>query len=295
MKKILFILAVLGFAGNVCAQKPITFTDDIQTFGNSAIPGIWVGIPETSAEVIQKNWTKAIQKGSKSKPITNGQFVSIFGALISDIYEGPINIESIVKSQDTMVMLFTGIELTRGEFAAPGSTKYDKLKKYLKDFAKNEYVQVVEKQLSGEEKKLKKIEKSLSSSRKANERFEKKIQSAQSSIARENDNIVAYSKQLEVKSMAIDNASTRLSYTNDPEAQKASKAEMKSAQKEKKSLLKKIASAENKISRLNNTISDASSSISANRNSQQDIGIEINGQKMIVNECSKKLDVIKSW
>lgn len=295
MKKLLLILTSMSLVGNLCAQKPITFTDDIQTFGNSAIPGIWVGIPETSAEIIQKSWTKTIQKGTKSKPVTNGQFVSIFGALISDIYEGPINIESIVKSQDTMVMLFTGIELTRGEFAAPGSTEYDKLKKYLIDFAKNEYSQVVEKQLSGEEKKLKKIEKSLSSSRKANEKFEKKIQSSQSSIARENDNIVAFSKQLEVKSMAIDNASTRLSYASDPDAQKTIKGEMKSAQKEKKSILKKIASAENKVSRLNNIINDASSSIYANRNSQQDIGIEINGQKMIVNEYRKKLDVIKSW
>ncbi len=295
MKKILLFIAGLSFMGNLCAQKPITFTDDKQIFGNSEIPGIWVGIPETSAEVVQKSWTKAIQRGTKSKPVVTGQTVSLFGALISDIYEGPINIESIVISQDTMVMLFAGIELTRSEFAAPGSTEYEKLKRYLKDFAKNEYVQVVEDQLSGEEKKLKKIEKSLSSSRKANQRFEKKIQSSQSSIARENDNLVAYSKQLEVKSMAIDNTSTKLSYTTDPELQKATRAEMKSAQKEKKKILKKIASTESKISRLNNTISDANSNINANRYSQEEIGFQINSQKIIVNEFNNKLNAIKSW
>lgn len=234
MKKTFLLLFAFTIAGMLHAQKPITFTDDAQTFGTVEFPGIWVSIPETTVETVQKNWAKTIQKGTKSKPVIKGQTVSLFGALIPEIYDGPINVESTLKSQDSVVLLFTGVELKRGDLATPGSVEYDKLKSYLKSFAKSQYMDVVKDQVAREEKELKAVEKELANSRKSNQKLEKKIQSSQSSTAREEDNTLALRKQLEVVNLEIDKLSTRLSLTVDPDAKKATKSEMKKAQKTKK-------------------------------------------------------------
>ncbi len=257
MKKILLLLFGFTIAGMLNAQKPITFTDDAQTFGSVNFPGVWVSIPETSLETVQKNWAKAIQKGTKSKPVIAGQTVSLFGAIIPEIYPDPINIESTLRSQDSVVMLFTGVELKRGELATPGSVEYDKLKSYLKSFAKSQYIDVVKEQISREEKELKAVEKELANSRKANQKLEKKVQS--------------------------------------PQAQKDAKKELKKAQKTKKSILKKVASSENKISKSSTSIMDANSSMNANRRIQEDIGVQVNAQKMRVSEIKRKLSAIESY
>ena len=295
MKKLVFFLTGFMIAGMLNAQKPITFTDDKQVFGNVVFPGIWVSIPETSLEAVQKNWAKTIQKGTKSKPAIAGQTVSLFGAIISEIYPDPINVESILRSQDSTVMLFTGIELKRGEVATPGSVEYDKLRSYLKSFAKSQYIEVVKNQVSVEEKNLKGIEKELATSRKANSRLERKVQSTQSSISRTEDNTQSLRKQLEVANSEIDRISTRLSVATDQDIQKTAKSEMKKTQKNKKGILKKIASSENKITKSSNSIADANSSMIANRRIQENITVQLNLQKIKVNEFKRKLNTIESY
>ena len=295
MKKILFLLFGFAIAGMVNAQTPIVLTDDYQTFGNVEFPGVWVNIPETSLETVQKNWAKAIQKGTKSKPVVIGQTVSLFNAMIPEIYADPVNIESLLDYQNSEVLLFTGIEIKRGELATPGSIEYEKLKSYLKSFAKGQYTEVVKIQVSQEEKNLKAIEKDLSKSRRGNQKLEKKIQSIQSSIAREEDNTLGFRKQLEVANLDIDKASTQLSFAVDPETQKVAKKGMKNAQKNKKSILKKAASSENKISKLSSSISDVNSTLYANRRSEENNVELVNAQKVIVNDLKQKLRTIESY
>ena len=295
MKKLLLLFIGFTIAGMLHAQKPITFTDDSQVFGSVVFPGVWVSIPETSLETVQKNWVKTIQKGTKSKPTIEGQTVSLFGALIPEFYDGPVNIESMLRSQDSVVMLFTGVELKRGELATPGSVEYDKLKSYLKSFAKSQYIEVVKNQISLEEKKLKAIEKELSSSRKASSKLERRVQSSQSSISRQEDNTLSLRKHLEVANLEIDKISTRMSLAVDPETKKAAKAEMKKAQKTKKGLLKKVSSSENKISKSSTFITDANNSLSSKRRMQEDLGIQVNSQKLRVNEFKRKLSAIEAY
>lgn len=295
MRKVLLLLIGFTIAGMLNAQKPITFTDDEQTFGNVDFPGVWVTIPETSLETVQKNWVKTIQKGTKSKPVIKGHVISLFGAMIPEIYSGPINIESVLTARDSAVMLFTGVELKRGELASQGSVEYDKLKSYLKSFAKSQYIDVVKNQISDEEKALKNVEKELAKSRKSSQKLVKKVKSTQSSVARLEDNILSLRKQLDVANLEIDKVSTRLSLSVDPQAQKAAKSDLKKAQKSKKSLLKKVSSAESKISKSSTSISDANMNMNANKKIQEDIGVRVNAQKMKLNGFKQKLKVIESY
>ncbi len=295
MKKILFLLFGFAIAGIANAQEPITLSDDYKTFGNVEFPGVWVNIPETSLETVQKNWANAISKGTKSKPVIKGQTVSLFGAMLPEIYAGPVNVESLLESQQSEVLLFAGIEVKWGELANPGSIEYEKLKTYLKSFAKVQYIEVVKTQVVQEEKNLKAIEKDISKSRKGNQKLEKKVQSTQSSVAREEDNTMSLRKQLDVANLNFDKISTHLSLATNPDAQKAARADLKKSQKEKKSILKKVASSENKISKLSSSISDVNSSLVANKRIQEGIVEQLNAQKIKVNELKRKLKTIESY
>ncbi len=296
MKNIILLLFVLSLLfPDVRAQKPITFADDTLTFGNVEMPGIWVSIPETNLEAIRKSWTKEIQKGTKSKPVTTANDVSIFGANIKGVHSGPINIESRLLGQDTAVYLFAGVEITRGEFATKGTREYDNLKKALLQFAKDEYLKIAEGQLANEEGKLKTMEKELSSVRKSRTKLDKKVQSANNSIAKENDNILSLQKQIKVKDEAIDALSTDLSLITEPQARKIVESELKKAQKEKKSMMKKADAAENRIIRSNDRIRDSRNSIDLNLQTQDQIGIRINEQKMVIAQYREKVKTIKSY
>jgi len=296
MKKFILLLFVLSMLfPDVRAQKPITFADDTLTFGNVEMPGIWVSIPEANLETIRKSWTKEIQKGTKSKPVTTANDVSIFGAIIKGVHSGPINIESRLLGQDTAVYLFAGVEIMRGEFATRGTREYDNLKKTLLRFAKDEYLKIAEGQLADEEAKLKTMEKELSTVRKTRTKLDKKVQSANNSIAKENDNILSIQKQIKVKDEAIDALSTDLSLITEPGARKIVESELKKSQKEKKSLMKKADAAENRIIRSNDRIRDSRNSIDLNLQTQDQIGIRINEQKMVIAQYREKVKTIKSY
>ncbi|HOI86419.1 MAG TPA: hypothetical protein PLV51_01020 [Lentimicrobium sp.] len=296
MKKFILLLFVLSMLfPDVRAQKPITFADDTLTFGNVEMPGIWVSIPEANLETIRKSWTKEIQKGTKSKPVTTANDVSIFGAIIKGVHSGPINIESRLLGQDTAVYLFAGVEIMRGEFATRGTREYDNLKKTLLRFAKDEYLKIAEGQLAAEEAKLKTMEKELSTVRKTRTKLDKKVQSANNSIAKENDNILSIQKQIKVKDEAIDALSTDLSLITEPGARKIVESELKKSQKEKKSLMKKADAAENRIIRSNDRIRDSRNSIDLNLQTQDQIGIRINEQKMVIAQYREKVKTIKSY
>lgn len=296
MKKLLYLLITFGLMMPIAgAQQPITFEDDSQTFGNVDFPGIWVAIPETNAETVMKNWEKAIQKGTKSKVSVNGMDASLFGALIKNIYDGPVNIESRIRNQDSLVLLFAGVELRRGEFAEKGTHEYDRLKTYLKDFARSEYLKVAEGQLAAEEKKLKEMEKELSKARKGKTKMEKTVQSSNNTIAAENDKISSLRKQLSVSDEQIDHISSRLSETQDAEAKKTWQSEMKAAQKKKKSQLKAINTSENRIAKAKDKIRDTKNNIDLNLGTQDQISVSVNEQKMVVLKYQNKVKTIKSY
>lgn len=296
MKRIYYLLiSFLLITPMLQAQKPLAFHDGSQSKGNVDIPGLWVSIPEAKAEKVMADWTKAIEKGTKSKAVVNGMDASLFGAIIKSIYADPINIESRVRSEDTVVWLFAGVELRRGEFAEKGTKEYDKLKDYLKDFAKSEYVSVAEEQLAKEEAQLKSLEKELSSIRKDKSKMDKTVQSSQNAIAAEQDKITSYQKQLAVVNENIDNISTKLSQAEDAETKKAWQGELKAAQKKKKSLQKSINSSESKISKTQDKSRDTRNNIELNLGNQDQTSIRINEQKMVVTNLKNKVKTIKGY
>lgn len=277
------------------AQKPITLSDDSVKFGNRYFPGFWLSIPEVKTEVVKANWIKQTEKGTKSKVSVDKNEMTLFGAILPDVYEGNVNIMSKTVDFDTLTKLFVCVETTRDNFVERTSGEYDKLNKYLKKFAKELYVATAKDQVSAEETKLKDLEKELKSTRKSKEKFEKEIQSAKVRISEQNDKINAINKQLEITDISIDNCSTLLSTMEEGDAKKAKQSELKDVQKKKKGLLKDINSAENSISKANTSISDNTKNIEFNDTTQKELGDRINQQKLVIDKFMKKLKTIEAY
>jgi len=277
------------------AQKPITITDDTIKFGNTLCPGIWVDIPEVNVEAARANWKKTIEKGSKSKAIINGSEITIFGALLKDISETPINIFSALKNNDSVVKLFVAVELQRDVFTSINSKEHEQMKSMAKQFSKDQYIEVAEEQLSAQESKLKDLEKELASLRKDKKKLDEMIQSSNASIAQENYQIASVKKSIEVTDNALDAKSTELSTMANDDSKKAVQSEVKNLQKEKKSNLKKISASENRISKANDAIKDSNNAISLNLKHQEDVSFKINTQKLEVKKYSEKLKTIESY
>ncbi|KAF0199345.1 MAG: hypothetical protein FD166_468 [Bacteroidetes bacterium] len=277
------------------AQKPLKITDDSVKFGNTLCPGIWIDIPEVNIEIIRAAWIKTIEKGTKSKAIVTGQEITLFGALLKDITEAPVNIFSSIEGRDSVVRLFTALELKRDEFTLINSSEHEQLKIYVKQFAKDRYIKVAEDQLSAEESKLKNLTKELSSMRKVKEKLEKEIQSANTTISEENYKVSSTKKELAETEASLDDKSSELSTMPEGEAKKAVQSEVRDLQKQKKEQLKSISNSEIKISRSKTLIQDNDTKITQNLKDQEDLVIKTNLQEAEVKKYTDKLNTIKSY
>jgi predicted nucleic acid-binding Zn-ribbon protein len=278
----------------VNAQTPIEFTDDEVKFGNSQCPGVWVTIPEADMGTVSKDWKKLIEKGSKSKALVNNNEITIFGAMIKDISGATINVFSSVIGQDSVVRLFAAAELTRDVFAVSGTTEYESLKSVLKQFSKDQYISVAKDQLSAQEKILKEMEKDISSLRKDQEKLEKGLESANITISEETYKIATAENQLKETSTSLDAKNNELSNVS-PDAKKALESEIKSLEKQQKSLEKDIASSGSKISKSKTVIEENNNALPVNLSQQDELGIKINEQRMVVSNYTQKLANIEAY
>jgi len=296
MKYFLYSLFIflIGIS-EVNAQKAITLAEDSVKFGNRYFPGFWLTIPEVKQETVKAAWIKAIEKGTKSKVTTDKNEISIFGAIIADITKSSVNIISKTVDQDSLTMLFVSVETSRDNFVGSSSGEYAKLSKYLKKFAKDQYVISAKNQLSAEDGTLGNLEKELKTTRKSKEKFEKSMQSSKVRITEQNDNKAAKNKELEILEIRINNSSTLLSTLVDEDAKKAKKSELKDLQKKKKSLLKDINSADNAISKANTSIEDEQADIESNMAKQIELGDKISQQKLVVAKYKQKLKTIEDY
>ncbi len=296
MKKILFLSSILLISlTSIKAQKAVTLAEDSVKFGSRYFPGFWVTIPETKPADVKTNWIKTIEKGTRSKVTIELNEMTLFGAILPEVYKGSVNVISKTVDQDSVVQLFVCIETTRDNFITSGSGEYDNLKAYFLKFAKNQYIDVVRKQLSAEEDILRKFNKELKSFRSSNNRFEKGIQSAKVTINQQNDKIDGIKKEIDILDIRIGNSSTAVSVLEEGDDKNVKQSELKTYQKKKKSLLNSINSTENRISKANTTIQDNQRDIELNADIQNDLTEKINQQKLVIASFQQKLKNVQAY
>jgi hypothetical protein len=292
----LVLFFLIPFFG-IKAQKPVIVSDDSLKIGNSLLPGLSVKIPEVDYDKTMKVWIRDLRSGTKSKVITENNEMTIFGAKIKAISPNPINIYSKLVRLDSMLQLFVSFEKKKDLYVvrSSGDADYTKAQDYLKEFAKNQYIDVAKDQAAAEEKKLRDLQKELSSLENEKSRMLKSIQSNDASILSEKDNITIQNNELNTVSAALVEQNNLLATTEAGPAQKEKADQIKDLEKRKKKALNSVESSQNKINRANSDIDKDNNEIPRNERMQEKVREQIIQQEAVYQRYADKLKRIKSY
>ncbi len=245
-----------------------------------------------------KVWIRDLQSGTRSKVLTENNEMTIFGAKIKAISPNPINVYSKLVSLDSMLQLYR-MHLKRKRtcmlIRSSGEADYTKAQEYLKEFAKDQYIEVAKDQADAEEKKLRDLQKELSSLENEKSRMQKSIQSKNASILSEKDNITIQNNELNTVSAALVEQNNLLAAMEAGPAQKEKADQIKDLEKRKKKALNSIESSENKINRFNSDIDKDNNEIPRNERMQEKVREQIIQQEAVYQIYADKLKRIKSY
>lgn len=282
---------------NLIAQKPITIMEDSLLVGKYLHPGISVTIPEANYEKTLKNWIKQMESGTKSKIVTEDGMMTIFGALLKKISPNTVNIYSKLVNQDTLNKLLVCIELKKDEYLEPalGDAQMMSARDFLKEFAKDQYIEYIKDEVAIEEKKLKDLTGQLSSLENSYSKTQKKAGSNRSAVSKEQESLAILNAQLSQMTTDIGTENAyMISMETGPEKE-AQAARIKEMNKSKKKLQKEISKAESKIRKAESSIAQADESIPLNKNEQFVMQQKIDEQTAVVQKFIDKLNTVKLY
>jgi peptidoglycan hydrolase CwlO-like protein len=295
--KSILLLIFAAISASTFAQKPIMITEDSVSYGNTKYPGFVITIPEVDYERTHKNWVKELQSGTKSDVVIENGELSIFGAMMKDISPTPLNIYSKLTNQDSMVSLQVSMELKKDQYIekATGDAELSAAKGYLKQFARDQYVDLVKDELQAEEKKLNQLKNDLNSLQNDKSRMQKTIQSSRTTITEERDNIVLQNTELAKLTAEILVQNEQLTSMEVGAAKEEKASYVKELDKRKKKLLNDVESSENKISKANSEIDEADRNIPKNEVEQETARGKLAQQEAVVQRYTEKLNTVKSY
>ena len=293
---ILAMPAFVLFAG-ARAQMPITVSDDSLKIGNGLIPALSVTIPESDYDRTLKIWIRDLQAGTKSKVITENGEMSIFGAKFKSITANPLNVYSKLDRLDSMLVLTASFELKKDQYIdkSIGGPEYSKAIDYLKQFAKERYIEVAKNQADAEERKLRDLQKELSSLENEKSRMQRSIQSNNTSISDEKENITTQTAELNTVNASLAEQNGQLTGMEEGPARKEKSDQIKELEKRKKKAQNSLDASENRINRSNNEIDKANSDIPRNERMQEKVREQIDGQQALYQRYADKLKKIRSY
>ena len=296
LKFTLIVLVIFPFLG-INAQKPITISDDTLQIGKSLVPGMSVTIPEVDYDKALKTWIRDLQSGTKSKVVTENSEMSIFGAKIKALSQNQVNVYSKLVKLDSMLQLFASFETKKDQYIerSSGEPEYTKAQVFLKEFAKNQYIEVAKGQADAEERKLRDLQRELSSLENEKSKMQKGIQSDNSNIVSEKENITLMNNELNTVNAAITEQNSLLATMEEGPAKKEKAEQIKDLEKRKKKALNSIESSENKINRADSQINNATGDIPRNERMQEKVREQIFQQEAVYQRFADKLKKIKSY
>jgi len=298
MKSIYAVTALLFISClSVNAQKTIQLSEDSISFGKKLLPGISVIIPEADYENTLKAWKRDLQSGTKSKLVTENGEMSIFGASLKKVSPNPVNVFSKLMNLDSMLKLSVSIELKNDLYVdrSAGETELTEFKNLLREFSKQQYIEVAKGQLDDEEKKLKTLQRELSSLENEKENLQKSIQSNNTRIIEERQNITIQNSEVTNVTTELISQSKEVGSMEEGPVKKAKEDYLSGLEKRKKKALNSIESSENRINRANNEVGKAESAIPKNVQTQQQVTAAIDKQQVVVQNFLDKLNKIKSY
>jgi len=296
-----FIISFTGYFIFSCisiAQRPITAEDSKITFKHGTIPGFMLTIPEVTYKAVEESWIKSLEKGTKSKVQNDAGELSIFGAIIKDIAEAPINVYSYIRNQDTVILLAASFELKKNEYISMEGRREEsaKARDYLLLFAKDNYLNLAEEQLLSEEKILNKLENDLKSLEDDKTKLEKMIQSNTTTIVATNDELIILRTNLLSLNDELQAQTNQYNMLEEGPARDEKKKYIDDLEKRITNTSKDIESGEKKVADMQAEIEKAQNdSLPANIKEQEQTGKAIDQQKEVVRSFREKCNTIRGY
>jgi hypothetical protein len=279
------------------AQKPITIMEDSLLVGKYKHPGISVTIPEANYDKTLKSWIKQIEAGTKSKVVTEDGLMTIFGAMLKKISPNPVNMYSKLINQDTLNKLMVCVELKKDEYLEPalGDAQMMAARDYLKEFAKEQYIEFIKDEVAAEEKKLKDLTGQLTSLENNYAKTQKKAGSSRSTVSSEQEKLALLNGELSQLSTDIDRENSAMIGMDTGPEKEAQATRVKELNKRKKQLQKDISKTESDIEKAELSIAEADEALPLNENEQAVMQQKIDEQTVVVQKFNDKLNTVKLY
>jgi DNA repair exonuclease SbcCD ATPase subunit len=292
----LALFLLIPFFG-IKGQQPIIVSEDSLNIGSSKLPAFSVTIPESEYDVVFKAWTRELESGTRSKVHTENSEMQIMGARIKDISKNAINVFSKLERLDSALILFASFEISKDQYitSTAGVPEFTEAWAFMKEFAKDRYIDVVKDQVNLEEKKLRNLERELSSLENEKSKMEKSIESDKNTIASEKENIILMNNELNTVNAALSGQDTLLAAIAEGPARKEKEGEIKDLEKRIRKAQNSIESSERKIQKCNDDIEKATSEIPQNERMQDMVRVQIAQQQNVYQKFEEKLNKIKSY
>ncbi len=297
-RSLLFLfMALLTAAPGLYGQKPIKVLEDSVQFGNYLYPGFNVTIPEAGYDKVLKNWIKAQETGTKSKVQTDNGEMTIFGAIIKEVSPSPVNIYSRLMNEDTLSRLMVSIELKKDQYveAAVGDIQLTSAKNYLKEFAKDQYIDFIKDELAAEEKVLRDLNKDLGSLESSKARSQKTAKNKRNTVNDEQEKLLVKNNELSLLSNEIIGKNNEMMAMPVGAGRDAMAAQIKELEKRRKKLQKEIGKSESRINKARSDIDQADRAIPRNESEQNVMKSKIDTQQAVVQKFIDKLNTVKLY
>ena len=263
-------------------------------------PGYVVEIPMAVLQDVQQDWIKKLQENTKLKVEIVKDELIFSNAVKGEIASDTINLYTLFIQKDVRLLMYVFLEIddvffsSKGDQANLSVEKIDNgLKKYIRDFAVNEYKAAAAKDLDAEQKLLVQKQKELDKLVKDKEGLEKNNSSLENEIDQAEREVADMERQIELKNEEMNAHNTSMLSITGQEEKKAAAEKKKDLEKEKSKLEKNRTGAKNEISDMKSSIDKNNKMIEDNLKQQESKQAEIEAQNQEVAKAQAFLDGIK--
>ena len=291
MKQVLLFIALLGFSVSM-AQEEIRVVVKTKTFTFGDAPAFTVEIPQAKFEDVEKAWEKLLKSGTKAKAEKSNGEIFILGKVYEPISSDSMEIFGYVKEYDEVAVLSACFMLNSNFISSESDEEiYYPTKKYIKDFAIEQYQNAVQDELDEENKELKKLKTELNRLVGSEEAYIKEINTWERDVLKKRDEITLNEMDQSDKVIQMQ-AQKELILT----LANALGDEQETAEKTLKQMEKDFKKLQKEHSNLHNQIDNLEASVRANQKkieevvkNQKFVKLDVEDQEYKVRKVEKKL------
>ena len=296
MKKSIAIISLLFISIVSFCQTQVLIEDTLRPMSKGLVNGYSTIITKATIKDVEKDWTKYMMEGAKTKPVSSNGEINMVGAVVKNISTKPINIYSKLLETLEGVKLTAWFTENDSIFISKDSNSEQHLavQKFVRDFVIRELKGAATKELNAEREKQKVFEKELAGFIKLEEKSNKKISENQRAIQRAKDNITSTNGDIQRKEEQIISQKGMVEKTAaDPNANKGAKQTQKDLESGKKKLQNQNESQGKIIDRLEKEIREEQRNIEDMKKKEDLKKADIEKQKLMVLNAETKLNAIQ--